>query len=181
MFFHRISLFTLLFLSLSATSAFAGTNSYVQTLETPQLIAQSFDDEADFGPRHRGSRRGELIDQLDLSDTQKNELQRIRNEYQPRFMEQREALFEARQTLRNMMVDDNASNSDLRQQHDKILSLRDEMGNLRFESMLEMREVLTPEQREDFAELMDERRGNWGRGRRGRGPGFRGGRFNNEF
>jgi len=181
MFFHRISLFTLLFLSLSATSAFAASSFDFQTLETPQLIAQSFDDDADFGPRHRGRRRGELMDALDLSNDQKNELQRIRNEYQPRFMEQREALFEARQTLRNMMVDDNASNSDLRQQHDKILSLRDEMGNLRFESMLEMREVLTPEQREDFAELMDERRGNWGRGRRGRGPGFRGGRFNDEF
>ena len=172
---RRISLFTLLFLSLSATSAFAGANSYFQTSETAQVIAQSFEDESDFSPRRRGRRGGQFMDALDLSDAQKNDLQRIRNEYQPRFMEQREALFEARQTLREMMVNDNASSTELRRQHDQVLNLRQEIANLRFESMLEMREVLTPEQREDFAELMDERHENRGRGRRGRG--FRGGRF----
>lgn len=172
---RRISLFTVLLLSLSATSAFAAANTRFSTPDPSPVVAQSFEDEPGFGQRRRGRRRGELMETLNLSDAQKNELQQIRNQYQPRFMEKREALSNARQVLQDMMVDDDASPSALRRQHDQILDLRQEMGNLRFESMLEMREVLTPEQREDFAELMDERRENRGRGRRGRG--FRRGRF----
>jgi Spy/CpxP family protein refolding chaperone len=174
--FRRISLFTLLFLTLSATTAFAEANASFQTSETPYLTAQSFDDEP-FTQRGRGRRRGDFMEALNLTEAQQNQLQSIREEYQPRLIDTREELFNARQMLSDMMVEENVSNNELRRQHDKILTLRDEIGNLRFESMLEMRTVLTPEQRETFAELVEERQENRGRGRRGRG--FRGGRFDN--
>ena len=172
--FRRISLFTLLFFSLSTTSALAAANYSFQTPETPHLSAQSFDDEL-FAQRRRGRRRGDFMAALNLTEAQENQLQRIREQYQPRLIDKREELFNARQMLGDMMVQDNVSNRDLRRQHDKILTLRDEIGNLRFESMLEMRNVLTPEQREEFAELMEERRENRGPGRRGRR--FQGGQF----
>ncbi len=172
--FRRISLFTLLFLSLSATSALAEANYSFQTPETPHLSAQAFDDEL-FAQGRRGRRRGGFMDALNLTAAQQDQLQSIREQYQPRLMDKREELFNVRQMLGDMMVQENVSNSELRRQHDKILTLRDEMGNLRFESMLEMRNVLTPEQREEFAELMEERRENRGRGRRGRR--FQGGQF----
>ena len=56
------------------------------------------------------------------------------------------------------MMQGNASENDLRNKHQEIVSLRQQMGNLRFESMLEMRKVLTPEQRQQFVQLMQERR-----------------------
>lgn len=62
----------------------------------------------------------------------------------------------------------NTSAEELRNQHEQVQELHQEMGNLRFESMLEMREVLTAEQREQFAELMQERPENRGPGSRGR-------------
>lgn len=169
--FRCISLLTLLFLSLSATSAFADAQTQFSPSETPKLTAQSFRNEP--GSRQqRRERRGDIMEALDLSQAQKEELQSIRNQYQPRLMEKQEALFEAHQTLREMMIEDNASTSEIRTQHEQVQDLRQEMSDLRFESMLEMREVLTPEQREEFAQLMEERRAG-----RGRGRGFRGGRF----
>jgi len=161
--FRRISLLTVLFLSLSTTSTFAETYSNVSSPEKSQLIAQRFE-------RGQGrGRRGNLMEELDLTAAQRNQLQSIRSEYQPRLMEQKEALSDAYETLRDMMTDD-ASTSEVRRQHQQVQALRQEMSDLRFESMLEMREVLTPEQREEFAELMEDRRV-------GRGRGFRGGRF----
>lgn len=169
--FRRISLLTVLFLSLSATSTLAVTYSDVFSSENPQLTAQRFER----GQGRRRGRGGDIMEKLDLSEAQKDQLQSIRSEYQPRLVEREEALSDAYATLREMMTDD-ASSSAVRRQHQQVQTLRQEMSDLRFESMLQMREVLTPEQREEFAELMEDRRAGRGRGR-GRGRGFRGGRF----
>lgn len=64
------------------------------------------------------------------------------------------------------MIDDTAS-SEVRRQHQQVQTLRQDLSDLRFESMLKMRNVLTPDQREEFAELMQERRRDLGFRRRG--------------
>ena len=178
MLFRRISLLTVLLLSLSATSAFAETYANVSSTETPQFIAQGFGGNGPgFGEGRRGRRGGDILEELDLTEAQKTELESIRTQYQPRIDEKRDVLFSAHQTLREMMASD-TSPDELRRQHEQVQDLAEEMSDLRFESMLEMREVLTPEQREEFAQLMEERRESRGPGRRG-GRGFRGGRFDN--
>ena len=165
--FRHYSFLTVLILSLSTTSALAQNNFNFSSSETPVLTAQFSGN--DFGFRQGHHRRGtNLLDNLNLSEEQQNQLQTIRTDYQPRLIEQREQTAQAHQTLREMMQN-NTSTEELRNQHEQVQALRQEMANLRFESMLEMREVLTPEQREQFAELMQERRGNRGRGNRGRG------------
>lgn len=170
--FRRISLLTLLFLSLNATSTFAETDFNFSSPEHPHFMAQSFGNGPGFGQGRRGGgRRGDIMEALDLTEAQKDQLENIRNKYEPRISEQKDALFEAHQTLRQLMTDD-ASTSEVRRQHQQVQTLHQEMSDLRFESMLEMREVLTPEQREEFADLMEDRRAG-----RGRGRGFRGGRF----
>jgi len=45
----------------------------------------------------------------------------------------------------------------LRQQHQEVQGLRNQLDNQRFETMLEIRQVLTPEQRTKMAELMEKR------------------------
>jgi len=45
----------------------------------------------------------------------------------------------------------------LRQQHQEVQGLRNQLDNQRFETMLETRQVLTPEQRTKMAELMEKR------------------------
>lgn len=163
---RHYSFLTVLILSLSTTSALAQNNFNFSSSETPALTAQFWGNE--FGFRQGHHRRGtNLLDNLNLSEEQQNQLQTIRTDYQPRMMEQREQLAQAHQTLREMMHN-NTSTEELRNQHEQVQALRQEMANLRFESMLERREVLTPEQREQLAELMQERRENRGRGNRGR-------------
>lgn len=165
MFFRSISVLTFLFLSLNATSTLAEPT--LNFSSSSPLISQFPGNGPGFG-RGRQGRRGQIMEALDLSQEQKNELQSIRNQYQPRIQDKQKTLFEARQSLREMMIDDTAS-SEVRRQHQQVQTLRQDMSDLRFESMLKMRNVLTPDQREEFAELMQERRRDRGFRRRGRG------------
>ncbi|MEI2418634.1 hypothetical protein V6O07_00005, partial [Arthrospira platensis SPKY2] len=67
----------------------------------------------------------------------------------------------------------NASPEQLRQQRQRIQELSRALSDQRFETMLEMREVLTPEQRSQLQERMGERPGCGGGP--GGGPGLGGG------
>ena len=51
-----------------------------------------------------------------------------------------------------------ASEAELRAQHEAIQTLHREVADLRFENMLAVRNVLTPEQRTDLSERMAQRR-----------------------
>ena len=60
----------------------------------------------------------------------------------------------------NSLLSNNASDRDIRSKHQQISRNRQEMSNLQFESFLEIRQVLTPAQRTEFSQLMQERRPN---------------------
>ncbi|NJK28168.1 MAG: Spy/CpxP family protein refolding chaperone [Coleofasciculaceae cyanobacterium SM2_3_26] len=125
-------------------------------------------------PPEPGEFRGEgrLIEELDLTDDQVQQLQAIREANQPQMQQLREELQTEKDKLRDMMAG-TASEQELRTQHQRVQALHEEMGNLHFENMLAMRQVLTPEQRTRLAELMEQRRD-----RRSEGRGDRqGGRF----
>jgi Spy/CpxP family protein refolding chaperone len=111
--------------------------------------------------RRRGNFKGfgneRLVEKLNLSNEQKEQMQQIRQKYQPTLSQLRENLNSERQKLREIMAS-NESISNIRSQHQKIISLDQELHKLRFESVLEMRQVLTPEQRQTFANLMNQRR-----------------------
>ena len=81
-------------------------------------------------------------------------MQTIKSKYQPQIQTLREDISSEREKLAQMMVN-NESTSNLRSQHQKILNLDQKMHNLRFEIMLEMREVLSAEQRQKWAESME--------------------------
>ena len=57
------------------------------------------------------------------------------------------------------LLTSNANPNQLRQQHQAMQDLRQQLGNSRFESMLEVREILTPEQRQKMADMMAQHRG----------------------
>lgn len=118
------------------------------------------------GNKDRGQRR--IIEQLNLSDEQTQQLVSIRQKYQPQLRPLQEQIRTARQEMRQMMTG-NGSQAQLRSKHQEINRLNQEIHTLRFESFLEMREVLTPEQRQEFAQLMEQRREM--QGRRGRPSG----------
>jgi len=107
-------------------------------------------------PRRMNNSREGLIEQLNLTDDQKSKVAAIRQKYQEKTKKLRENLRSNEQEL-NSLLSNNASDRDIRSKHQQISRNRQEISNLQFESFLEIRQVLTPAQRTEFSQLMQER------------------------
>lgn len=99
-------------------------------------------------------RRGDLLRELNLSPQQARQIQVIRNRYQGQIEQRKRVVREAQQQLRSLMSGD-ASPDQLRQQFRQVQAARQELAELHFNSLLEMRAILTPEQRRKFTDLID--------------------------
>jgi Spy/CpxP family protein refolding chaperone len=95
-------------------------------------------------------------EKLNLSDSQKQQLENIRQKYKEQLSQQKQLLDRASEDL-SKMLSGNDSSSTIRTKHQEIISLRQKLQELRFNSLLEMREVLNPEQRIEFAKLVRSR------------------------
>lgn len=111
--------------------------------------------------------QGQWMESLDLSATQKQQLEAIRQKYQDQMKSVSEQLRTNQNELRTLMSG-NGSDNEIRAKHTQVNNLRQQLGEMRFNSMMESRAVLTPEQRQKFSQLMQERRNNR-QGRRGGG------------
>ena len=101
---------------------------------------------------------GKLMQQLDLTSEQSAQIEAIQEQSQ----NEKQALWQQMQTNRQAMqslLSSNASTEELRATHQDTQNIQQELSNNRFETMLEIREVLTPEQRTQMAELMSQHRG----------------------
>lgn len=99
---------------------------------------------------------GSLFQQLNLSERQKQKIKRIRQQYQAQIVQLKENLQLAQQQLAAMMAGTD-SVMVIRAKHEEIAELRQQLATLHFESMLATREILTPQQRQKFAEIMETR------------------------
>ena len=113
------------------------------------------------GRRGRYGGMKKLLEQVDLTPEQSQKIDAIHEQ----FHSDNETLFEEMRTnhqeMRSLFASD-ASPEELRNQHQKIQDLRQQLGTNRFETMLQVREILTPEQRSQLAELMEQHRGKRG-------------------
>lgn len=107
--------------------------------------------------RQRGLDGGKLMKQLNLSEEQKQKISAIRQQYEGQTQELWEKIRTERQKLHDMMAG-TATKAEIRRQHQQVAQIDQQIHNLRFESMLETRQVLTPDQRRQFAQLMQQRR-----------------------
>ena len=138
----------------------ASINSAPNTLEESQSTMKQLA----HNHFHHGKRRGKgdgikkLLQQLDLTPEQSQKIEAIHQQ----FHTENETLYQEMQAnhqqMRSLLASD-ASSEQLRQQHQKIQDLHQQLGGKRFESMLQVREILTPEQRAQMAELSAEHRG----------------------
>jgi Spy/CpxP family protein refolding chaperone len=120
------------------------------------------------GPR--GDRAEKLIEQLDLSEEQAEQIRAIREQSRAANEDLFEEVQQAREQMQSLLSS-GASNAELEQQHERMQALHQQMGDRRFQTMLQIREVLTPEQQQQLAELMEQRREQFGGRRRGGRPG----------
>ena len=103
----------------------------------------------------RGDRRSRIMERLNLNKNQKSQIARIREQYQQRYARLRERVRSQRRELESMLG--TASDSQLRAKHRELTRLKQELDNFRFENTLEILNVMTAEQRQEFARLMQQR------------------------
>jgi Spy/CpxP family protein refolding chaperone len=154
---HRISAIALLILTMGGSVALANSNHLFSQAGT--AVAQNPD----------RPQRDRWMDRLNLTAEQKQKIQAIHNQYKDQISQQQQALRQQSQQLRDLMAG-TASADQIRSKHQEIETLQPQLARSRFESMLAVREVLTPDQRRQFAEIMQQKKGqrsNQGRQQRG--------------
>ena len=107
----------------------------------------------------RGGKRGgfkKVLEQLNLSSEQSTQIEAIHNSKKQESETLREQVKAQKEAMRDLFASD-ASDSELQQQHQEIQNLKQQIGTNRFEGMLEIRAVLTPEQKAQLTELMQVR------------------------
>lgn len=102
--------------------------------------------------------QGELkfMTQLNLTQEQQQKLRGIHNQYKDKVVQRKQAVHQATQELRILMVG-TASSEEIRAKFQEVQTLRQQVEDVSLESMLAMREVFTPTQRSQFARMMEQK------------------------
>ncbi len=130
-------------------------NNAQESMTTMRKIAQNHDKHEKRGDR--GERMDKLLEQLDLTPEQSQKIEAIQNQSKTDTEALRSQMETQHQEMRSLLASD-ASTEQLRQQHQQVEKLHQQLDNNRFETMLRIREVLTSEQRAKIAELMEQHR-----------------------
>jgi periplasmic protein CpxP/Spy len=134
---------------LSNHIAVAQNNQSSIIRQQPRLIAQ----EPPEGGRGYGSKqRKDFMKDLNLSSEQQTKIKAIRDQNKQDTQGLREQLKTLHQQMKSLGV--NSTDDQLRQQHEQVKNLRQQLEDKRFEEMLAIRKVLTPEQRAKLAQKM---------------------------
>jgi Spy/CpxP family protein refolding chaperone len=117
-----------------------------------------------------GPRAERWEQRLNLTPEQRQRINSIRSQNRDQMRSLVTELRQARQRF-SELLSSNASDSEIRQQRQRVESLSQRLRDARFDSMLQVRSVLTPQQRQELAQQMEQRRERWGK-RSGKGSGF---------
>jgi len=101
-----------------------------------------------------------LVEELNLTPQQEQQLKAIQQQYKDQMAQQRQELQQAQQELSELMAG-TAPQGQIRDKYREVNVLRQQKGELHLESMLAIREILTPQQRRQFARLMQQQKGNF--------------------
>jgi periplasmic protein CpxP/Spy len=102
---------------------------------------------------------GKVLQQLNLSTQQLQQIKAIRERNSSEIRASRQRLRQLQQEIQGLMAG-TAPSDRVRSKFNELQSLKQQVAKLQFEQMLAMREVLTPQQRTQLAEVMKQRRGN---------------------
>jgi periplasmic protein CpxP/Spy len=146
----------ILALSLSGVAAFVAPRALLsQTTDSPAGTGQpNLPANSEQLPQ---GKRGQWLRDLNLTPEQLKRLQAVRQQYNAQLSQKAENLKQARQEMVQLMAG-TATDQQLRAKFGQIEALHQEVAKLRFDSMLAMRSLLTPEQRRQFAQKMQQHR-----------------------
>ena len=135
---------------LTATTTEPKPTFFELTAQSPTELPPS-DGEHSEGARH--SRWRQWLQSLDLSDQQMARIGEIYQQSRGETSSLRQQLREERERMYSLLTSD-VDSDQIWQIHQNVQSLNQALENQRFEALLEVREVLTPEQRVQVAESL---------------------------
>ena len=115
----------------------------------PMTYAASYDNCSD-----KSGCQSEVFAKLNLTAEQKAAIAKIREEYKTKRLEARTATKTAIKSLKEGLANNEATNEELVALHNEVLKARGVAKQLRFSRMLEIRSVLTTEQRTELKSLI---------------------------
>jgi len=153
--FRRIAI-----IAASAVLALIGSAAVLRAVDFRQAQLTDSIAQAPGVPAPNRPGRGEmgLMRELNLSADQMTKIQQIRTRYRDELKNDREAARKGQQDLRALMAG-TATDDEIREKYRQVKDLRAKAADAQFNSMLEIRNVLNPEQRQKFADLMEKQRG----------------------
>lgn len=105
-------------------------------------------------PLTKQNHQKNLLQQLNLTAQQQQQIKQIHDQYQEQIYRRKKNITSLEQQLAAMIS--GTDRVDLvRAKNQELVRLREETGELRFESMLATREILTLEQRQKFREIIE--------------------------
>lgn len=137
-------------------SGMTASQPVAQNTETQNSAPQQTESSPLAQPRDRNWREGFLRD-MNLTPEQQEQLKALRSQHKDEIQQTHEALHQAHEEMHDLMASD-AAEATIRAKYREISNLRQKMSDLRFNSMMEMRQIFTSEQRRLFAEKMKERK-----------------------
>ena len=106
----------------------------------------------------RGDKINKILQQLDLTSEQSQQIEVIKQEFETQNTSLKQDIDSNNLPLRLSLFTSDVSTEELREQHKKAQALHQQLGDNRFEMMVQVREVLTPEQQNKMAELLKQKR-----------------------
>ncbi len=141
------SLLGLLVMPLTISSVLANPNyNNVSQKISPTIKVQSSQ-----------SNQNRIFQQLNLTEAQTDKIITIRQKNQQEIRQSLQNLRNAQEEL-NTMITGQGTDNQLRKKHSEVLQLRQELAELQFNTILKIREILTPEQLQQWSKLMQQRR-----------------------
>ncbi len=112
------------------------------------------------GPGGNRPNRMERLN-LDLTPEQTTRMQAVRNKYKEQMTQARNRLKQARTELRQLMAS-GAPENQTRAKFEQVRQWQEQLAELRFQSMSEINGILTPAQRQQLNNQMEQRQQQWG-------------------
>ncbi len=128
------------------------------------IVAQNALAQAPTQKKEWENKREKMFQKLNLSADQQAQIKSIMEQAKTSNQGLRQQVKTAREQLKTLMTSSDASDDAIRQAHQQVQTLGQQMGDQRFDTMLKIRNVLTPAQRTKFAELRKQggEHHNWG-------------------
>lgn len=105
-----------------------------------------------FARGHKGGHWKKVMEKLELTADQQKQLESIKEKSKVNMKANKEELKQARQNFETSL-DQDKSDEEIRTAFQKVRELKAKMAELRFEQMLQIRQILNKDQRQKFREL----------------------------